>query len=129
MSIGFSDVEWKPRFTGERRRPLTCDAAEILARHRVLFDVPVVADVDDGGVIGIAGPRDGALALARGLVCQAAALHGPADLRMAFLVAADSAGRSGSGPSGSPTPGTRPRFGTDDWWRPASETPPRSWRR
>ena len=92
LSIGFSDVEWKPGFTGERRRPLSSDAAEILARHRVLFDVPVVADIDEGGVVGIAGPRDGALALARGLACQAAALHGPADLRMAFLVAADSAG-------------------------------------
>src|SRR5262249_8864848 len=56
LSIGFSDVEWKPRLAGERRRPLSSDAADILAGHRVLFDVPVVADVADSGVIGIAGP-------------------------------------------------------------------------
>jgi S-DNA-T family DNA segregation ATPase FtsK/SpoIIIE len=36
-------------------------------------------------VVGIVGPRDATLATARSLVCQAAVLHGPADLQIAVL--------------------------------------------
>ena len=38
-----------------------------------------------GGVVGIVGERGQALSLARALVCQAAVLHGPADLTVAVL--------------------------------------------
>ena len=40
----------------------------------------VPLDLSGGGVVGIVGDRAAALAVARSLVCQAAALHGPADL-------------------------------------------------
>lgn len=86
LSLGYSDVDWKPRLTTDRRRPLGEDAAAVLSRRGWLYDVPVTASLRQGGVVGVTGPRPMALALARALVAQAAALHGPADLRMAFLV-------------------------------------------
>ena len=89
VSVGYSDVEWKPRLSTDRRRPLEGEAAAILGRLGRLFDVPVTADLRQGGVIGVTGPRAEALAVARSLVAQVAALHGPADLRMAFLVPPD----------------------------------------
>src|ERR671919_319375 len=42
-----------------------------------------------GGVVGIVGDRAAALALARSLVCQATALHGPADLPVMVLASAE----------------------------------------
>ena len=41
---------------------------------------PVEVDLTDAGVVGIVGDREGALAVARSLVCQAAVHAGPADL-------------------------------------------------
>ena len=41
---------------------------------------PVLVDLTDAGVVGIVGPREGALALARSLLAQAAVHVGPADL-------------------------------------------------
>lgn len=41
---------------------------------------PVEVNLSDAGVVGIVGDRDGALALARSLVCQAAVHSGPADV-------------------------------------------------
>jgi S-DNA-T family DNA segregation ATPase FtsK/SpoIIIE len=60
-------------------------AEEILAEYADLELAPVRVDLADGGVVGLVGPRKPALALARSLVCQAAVLHGPADLRIAVL--------------------------------------------
>ena len=41
---------------------------------------PVEVDLTAGGVVGVVGDREGALAVARSLVCQAAVHCGPADL-------------------------------------------------
>lgn len=89
VSIGYSDVEWKPKLAADRRRPLEGDAAAVLGRLGRLYDVPVTADLGQGGVVGVTGPRAVALAVARSLVAQTAVLHGPADLKMAFLVPPD----------------------------------------
>jgi S-DNA-T family DNA segregation ATPase FtsK/SpoIIIE len=51
-----------------------------------LLAAPVGVDLSGGGVVGIAGDRGAALSLARGLVCQAAVHHGPADLTVAVFV-------------------------------------------
>ncbi|HWE12542.1 MAG TPA: FtsK/SpoIIIE domain-containing protein [Solirubrobacteraceae bacterium] len=66
-------------------------AEEILAEYATVELAPVRVDLRDGGVVGVVGPREASLALARSLVCQAAVLHGPADLRIAVLT--DTAGR------------------------------------
>ena len=55
------------------------DAAQLLA-------APVEVDLSHGGVVGIAGDRTAALATARGLLCQAAVHHGPADLTIGVFV-------------------------------------------
>jgi S-DNA-T family DNA segregation ATPase FtsK/SpoIIIE len=89
LSLGYGDAEWKPKLATERIRPLGGQEAKILSQLGVLYDVPVTARLGQGGVIGVTGPRAMALAVARSLVAQAAALHGPADLRMAFFVAPD----------------------------------------
>lgn len=64
-------------------------AEEILAEYADLELAPVRVDLSGGGVVGLVGPREHALGLARSLVCQAAALHGPADLRIAVLTQTD----------------------------------------
>ena len=52
-----------------------------------LPDVPIVVDLRPGQLLGLVGTRTTTTAIARGLLLQAAALHGPSDL--AVLVATD----------------------------------------
>ena len=61
------------------------ELAEALAAAATLEGSPVPVDLSAGGVVGIVGDRSAALALARSLLCQAAALHGPADLPVMVL--------------------------------------------
>ncbi|MEV6520327.1 FtsK/SpoIIIE domain-containing protein [Longispora sp. NPDC051575] len=48
-------------------------------------DVPVGLELPEYGVIGLAGPDEAVLALARWLLAQAAVLHSPRDLRVVLL--------------------------------------------
>ena len=57
----------------------------MLAEHGWLQLAPVEVPLAKGGVVGIVGERGEALGLARALLCQAAVLHGPADLTIAVL--------------------------------------------
>ena len=83
LSAGYGEVPFRPRLA-ERHTPGT--AAEIvLAEHGWLELAPVEVPLAKGGVVGIVGERGQALSLARALVCQAAVLHGPADLTVAVL--------------------------------------------
>lgn len=86
---GLGQVPFRPPLT-QRIAPAP-QAEEILADYADLELAPVRVDLSDGGVVGLVGPREHALALARSLVCQAAVLHGPADLRIAILT--DGSGR------------------------------------
>lgn len=47
---------------------------------RTVGAVPVVVDLDEGGPVGVAGPRPAAVGVARGYMVQLAALHSPAEL-------------------------------------------------
>ncbi len=87
LMAGLGDVPFRPQLT-QRQAPAQ-QAEEILAGHARLELAPVRTELDNGGVAGIVGPREAALAVARSLVCQAAVLHGPADLRVAVLTDAD----------------------------------------
>ena len=62
-------------------------AAAALNELGPLPDVPISVDLGPGRLLGLVGPRPVTTAMARGLLLQAAAWHGPADL--AVLVAAD----------------------------------------
>jgi S-DNA-T family DNA segregation ATPase FtsK/SpoIIIE len=48
-------------------------------------DVPVVIPLRTAGVLGVAGPRERVMAVARGLATQAAVLHSPRDLQLVVL--------------------------------------------
>ncbi|MET0496619.1 MAG: FtsK/SpoIIIE domain-containing protein [Actinoplanes sp.] len=78
LSAGLADVPWRPpvRANGSR---LTDEVTERVAAFR-LAAAPVEVELNNGGVVGIVGDRHAALATARALICQAAVLHGPADL-------------------------------------------------
>ena len=54
--------------------------------------VPLTLALAEVGVLGVAGPREAVLRLARSLVGQLAALHGPGELRLAVLGPAAAAG-------------------------------------
>jgi len=62
-------------------------AATALDQLGPLPDMPIAIDLGPGRVLGLAGPRTATTAMARGLLLQAVALHGPGDL--AVLAAAD----------------------------------------
>jgi S-DNA-T family DNA segregation ATPase FtsK/SpoIIIE len=83
LSAGLGDRRLRPPLH-ERRNPSTA-AERVLADHERLRLAPVLVDLSSGGVVGIVGPRAAALAAARSLLCQAAVLHGPADLEIAVL--------------------------------------------
>ncbi|QXC61417.1 FHA domain-containing protein [Aquihabitans sp. G128] len=75
-AVPWSGVEASP----SAEHPLL---AEVRARHDVLRRCPVEVDLSGGGVVGIVGHRETALAVARSLLCQAVVGQGPADLPVA----------------------------------------------
>ena len=76
-------MPFRPRL-GDRHTP-GAEAEVVLAEHGWLELAPVEVPLAKGGVVGIVGERGQALSLARALLCQAAVLHGPADLTVAVL--------------------------------------------
>lgn len=78
LHVGIGDVPWAPPVDTRAGR-LDEEVKEAVAETRIPA-APVIADLTDAGVIGIVGDRNGALALARSLLCQAAVHCGPADL-------------------------------------------------
>ncbi|MCO8277495.1 FtsK/SpoIIIE domain-containing protein [Actinoplanes sp. TRM 88003] len=78
LNAGLADCSWTPPVRSEQGR-LPAVVRERVARAR-LIAAPVEVDLSNGGVVGVVGDRRAALAVARGLICQAAVLHGPADL-------------------------------------------------
>ncbi|HET6953756.1 MAG TPA: FtsK/SpoIIIE domain-containing protein [Acidimicrobiales bacterium] len=86
LRAGVGDVRWDPPVDGVRRGPdMPGELAAALDEAAVLTATPVPVDLSAGGVVGIVGDRSAALALARSLLCQAAALHGPADMPVMVL--------------------------------------------
>ncbi|MEO8695163.1 MAG: FtsK/SpoIIIE domain-containing protein [Acidimicrobiales bacterium] len=79
LSVGFASIAWAPEFTGDAR-DIDDIARALLDEHRSIDDAPITIDARQP--IGIRGEAAETLALARALTVQAAALHGPADLRI-----------------------------------------------
>ncbi|MEA2614964.1 MAG: segregation ATPase FtsK/SpoIIIE, family [Chloroflexota bacterium] len=88
LSAGLADLSWTPPVVDDRTTPAP-EVSATLAEFSTLTAVPAPVVLAKGGVVGITGDRDAALALARGLLCQVATLHGPADVRVAVLTAAE----------------------------------------
>lgn len=79
LHAGTGDVPWKPEVDRTAGSRLDEKVKDSLAAAR-LQAAPVLVDLTDAGVVGIVGPREGTLALARSLLAQAAVHVGPADL-------------------------------------------------
>ncbi len=93
LRAGVGDVPWRPPVPDvDVPADAPDDLKGALDEHALLPGSPVPVDLSEGGVVGIVGDRPAALALARSLLCQAAILHGPADLPMMVLARADTAG-------------------------------------
>ncbi|MDF2666468.1 MAG: segregation ATPase FtsK/SpoIIIE [Microbacterium sp.] len=90
LHAGIGDVPWRPAVDERSGTRLEDDVREILD-SATIPSAPVEIDLTAGGVVGIVGDRDGALALARSLVVQAGIHVGPADLTVGVFC---DAGRS-----------------------------------
>ncbi|WP_144711362.1 FtsK/SpoIIIE domain-containing protein [Curtobacterium pusillum] len=80
LHAGTGDAPWRPELDQRSTSMKLEDEAKAAIADSRLTAAPVVTDLSDAGVVGIVGDRDGALALARGLLAQAAVHCGPADL-------------------------------------------------
>lgn len=79
LSAGVGDSPWAPPL--ERRSgPRTDDAVRVVLESSRIAAGPAQVDLTGGGVVGIVGVRDTAVAVARSLLVQAAVHCGPADL-------------------------------------------------
>ena len=92
LRAGVGGVPWSPPVAqaGPGTEPPD-ELAAVLAESEVLDDAPVPVALAAGGVVGVVGDRGAALAVARSLLCQAAALHGPADMPVMILSSAGAA--------------------------------------
>lgn len=88
VTLGTGDLPWQPSLDTD---DVHDDVAALLESLGVLRAVPVTTTFAPGTVVGIAGPRDMTLPLARSVVVQAATLHGPADLSLAVMAEARAA--------------------------------------
>ncbi len=72
-------------------RELMAEIYEVVARRSMVDAVPVVESFTESGGVGVAGPRERALAVARALVVQIVGLHSPAEVVVAGAASASSA--------------------------------------
>ncbi|MGH2915264.1 MAG: FtsK/SpoIIIE domain-containing protein [Solirubrobacteraceae bacterium] len=87
LMAGYGEIPFRPPVAD--RYSLSRETEAVLAEHGTLQLAPVAVELSKGGVVGIVGDRAPAMALARALLCQAVALHGPADLMTAVLTGVD----------------------------------------
>ena len=86
LALGLAQLPWRPPVAGDRGRAAA--EAERLLSQATLADVPLVVELRPGSTCGISGEPAVAAALARNLLLQVAALHGPADVRVAIFTEA-----------------------------------------
>lgn len=80
-------LSWAPATTGA----VQGQAAAVLTTSRLPPGSPATVELSPGSHVGIAGPRLASLAVARWVILQLAAHHGPADLRIAVVCARERA--------------------------------------
>lgn len=76
---------------GRTRAEAWLEVSQLMQGLGVVADVPVTAHPLLDGAIGVSGPRDAALGLARSLVVQTMAAHSPAEVVMCALASTTSA--------------------------------------
>ncbi|HEX8101646.1 MAG TPA: FtsK/SpoIIIE domain-containing protein [Solirubrobacteraceae bacterium] len=86
LFAGVATIAWRPPLAGTQRSDAIPAAAEHALAAARLAAAPIGVDLGRGEVVGVVGDREGALAVARSLVCQAAVHHGPADVVIGVFV-------------------------------------------
>ena len=86
LAAGHGPLPFTPELAVDGPKPAT-EATAALEQLGPLPDVPIPVELGPGKLVGLVGPRTATTAIARALVLQTAAHHGPADV--AVLVAAD----------------------------------------
>ncbi len=81
VQLGIATVRWQPALAATDLEP---QVAQALSRNRIP-DAPIVGDLNQGGVLGVVGERDHALALARSVILQVSAQCAPSDVRLALV--------------------------------------------
>ena len=89
LRLGTGPGPWSPP-VDPNRVAAHPELQRVVADHGVVIGSALELSLADGGVVGIVGDREVALAVARSLVVQATALHGPSDLALAVVAAAGS---------------------------------------
>jgi S-DNA-T family DNA segregation ATPase FtsK/SpoIIIE len=82
ISLGMATVAWTPPLSGAVDDR---EAAAVVSHGGVLEDVPLGIELTSGTILGIAGRRNDALALARWVAIQVSVHQGPADARIAII--------------------------------------------
>jgi DNA segregation ATPase FtsK/SpoIIIE, S-DNA-T family len=90
LRVGRGALPWVPPVEAKRVRGSEA-LLETVERFSAIPRCAIDVDLSPSGVVGIVGDRGVALALARSLVCQAAAHHGPSDLPMTILASIENA--------------------------------------
>lgn len=85
VRIGTGPGRWEPVLTGESGADP--DVAEVVDHHRTLADTAIGLDLKPGEPVALVGPHRHTAGLARAVVAQLVALHGPADVSLAVLAA------------------------------------------
>jgi S-DNA-T family DNA segregation ATPase FtsK/SpoIIIE len=83
LAFGIGTAIWQPMLT----KPIETypELAPLVRDRATLPAVPRTIDLRSSRAVAVAGPRDDALAMARWLVVQIAALHGPADVALTLV--------------------------------------------
>ena len=84
LHAGIADIPWQPKLDDRGPQRYHERVKKILDKSQ-LTAAPVRVDLNDAGVVGIVGDRDGALALARSLLIQSTVHIGPADLSVGIF--------------------------------------------
>ncbi|MYG93922.1 MAG: hypothetical protein F4138_02860 [Acidimicrobiia bacterium] len=79
LMIGHGTCQFEPELICDSPQINTA-TTELLQQLGPLNEVPIVCDLGPGKVLGLTGHRNVTTAIARGLLVQAACLHGPSDL-------------------------------------------------
>ncbi len=83
-SVGTATLAWTPPLDSPGgEHPV--EVEETISSLGWLPNAPLATDLGPGHTLGVVGDRTAAVALARGVICQLAVHHGPADLRVAVL--------------------------------------------
>lgn len=91
VRVGVAAQGWRPPSGGERSDAASLEVPEAVAAVHGRVGVPTARPVElhlgEHNVVGVVGDRAAALALARSIVVQLAAHHGPADLATVAVLA------------------------------------------